>query len=221
MKQFIYTLLVTGLFLTAPVFRSQAQITEIITQIIVAADVAVQKVQNATINLQNIQKELENELSQLKLGEIGDWEQKIKDLYSDYYQELWQVKTAISYFKGITGIVAQQGQLVTEYKQAYALIQQDPHFTPTELSYIYKVYTGIISESVKSLDEIVTLLTSFSLQMSDAARLRIINQASTDIQRETSDLRNFNNQAIQISLQRSQSQTELTNVMNLYGLPSK
>ena len=103
MKQFIYTLLVTGLFLTAPVFRSQAQITEIITQIIVAADVAVQKVQNATINLQNIQKELENELSQLKLGEIGDWEQKIKDLYSDYYQELWQVKTAISYFKALTG----------------------------------------------------------------------------------------------------------------------
>jgi len=220
MKRWKLIIITFALFFLLPTIKANAQFTDIIREIIVAADVAVQKVQNATIALQNAQKELENQLSQLKLGEIGDWEEKVKDLYDNYFQELWKVKTAISYFKSITGIVAQQGQLVTEYKQAYALIQKDKNFTPAELAYIYKVYSGIIAESVKSLDEIVTLLTSFSLQMTDAARLKIIQQASADIQRQTSDLRNFNNQAIQISLQRAKTTADLNTVRSLYGLPN-
>lgn len=222
MKYFSRILVLSLLLAAAPTLRSQAQIIDIIQQAIIAAikaaDIAVQKVQNATIDLQNAQKAVENELSKVNLGEIGDWEGKFKDLYSEYFQELWKVKTAISYFQEITGIISQQSQLVAEYKQAYSLIQQDKHFSAAELSYIYQVYSGIIGESVKSLDEIVTLLTSFSLQLSDAARLRIIQQASANIQRETSDLRNFNNQAIQISLQRANTVNDLNTVRSLYGL---
>jgi len=209
-----------ALFLVGPTVRVNAQFTDILREIIVAADVAVQKAQNATIGLQNAQKAIENQLSQLKLSEIGDWEEKIKELYNDYFQELWKVKTTISDLRSITGIIAQQGQLVTEYKQAYAMVRQDKNFTPEELAYIYKVYTGIVSESVKSLDEIVTLLTSFSLQMTDAARLKIIQQAAADIQKQTSDLRNFNNQAIQISLQRAKTATDINALRILYGLPN-
>lgn len=218
MKRYIITACCCVTLLLAPRLQASAQFTDILREIIVAADVAVQKVQNATIGLQNVQKEIENELSQLKLGEIGDWEQKIKDLYSEYFQELWQVKDAITYFQEITTIIAQQQRLVSEYKQAYQLIQQDKNFSPVELTYMAKVYGGIINESVKSLDEIVTLLTSFSVQMSDAARLRIIRQASADIERDTDDLRNFNNEAIQTSLRRAKSQADLNTVRQLYGI---
>ena len=220
MKQPKYIIAPLIILLSLSSAKASAQFTDILREIIVAADVAVQKVQNATIGLQNAQKELENQLSKLKQGEIGDWEEKIKDIYDNYFQELWKVKTAISYFKAVTGIISQQGNLVNEYKQAYALIRQDKHFSPEELAYIYKVYSGIIAESVKSLDEIVTLLTSFSLQMTDAARLKIIQHASSDIQQQTTDLRNFNNQAIQISLQRAKNESDLNAVRNLYGLSS-
>lgn len=215
----IFKLLFTVLMMTMlPTVKSHAQLLEIITAAIKAADIAVQKAQNVTIGLQNVQKEIENELSQLQLGEIGDWEQKIKDIYSDYFTELWKVKTAISYFKEITGIISQQSQLVNEYKQAYNLVKQDSHFTPSEIEYIYNVYSGIVGESIKSLDQIVLVLTSFSLQMSDASRLAIIKQASEDIQRQTADLRKFNNQTAQISLQRSRNQQEINTVKTLYGL---
>ncbi len=222
MKRLSILALSVILLSAAPTIKSQAQIIDIIQQAIIAAidaaDEVVEKAQNATIDLQNAQKVVENDLSQLNLGQIGDWAQKTKDIYSEYFDELKQVKTVISYFQEITGIIAQQSQLVSEYKTAYAIIQKDKHFTPSELTYIYSVYSGIITESVKSLDQIVLVLTNFSLQMTDEARLRIIKQASSDIERNTGDLRNFNNQAAQISLQRSKSQQEISTVMSLYGL---
>jgi flagellin-specific chaperone FliS len=222
MKRFIF-LVVCALGLTIlPTTKSDAQIIDIIQQAIIAAikaaDIAVQKAQNATIDLQNAQKALENTLSQLNLTQIGDWDQQFKDLYSEYFNELKEVKTAISLLQAITGIIAQQSQLVSEYKSAYSLIQKDKNFTASELTYIYNVYSGIISQSVKSLDQIILVLTNFSLQMTDASRLKIIQQASVDIQKDTNDLRNFNNQNIQTSLQRSQSLQDVNAVKSLYGI---
>jgi len=205
--------------------RSQAQLIDLIQQALIAAikaaDVAVQQVQNYTLDLQNAQKAIENDLSQLNLGEIGDWEKQTKDIYSEYFDELKKVKTAITYFQEITGIIAQQSQLVAEYKQAFTLIKKDNHFSASEVTYMGNVYSGIIAESVKSLDQIVLVLTNFSLQMTDAARLKIIKQASTDIERDTGDLRNFNNQNAQISLQRSKTLQEINAVKSLYGITNQ
>lgn len=222
MKRLLIGFSLFFVFVISPTVRSQAQIIDIIQQALIAAikaaDIAVQKVQNATLDLQNAQKAVENTLSQLNLTEIGDWEQKFKDLYDEYYTELKQVKTAVSYFQQITGVIAQQQQLMSEYKNAFALVKRDTHFTVTELNYISNVYTGIIQESTKCLDQIVLVLTNFTLEMTDEARLKIIKQASTDIEQCTTDLRKFNNQTAQISLQRSKDQDEINSVKALYGL---
>ncbi len=225
MKRILGLLLFTGCLSAAPTMRSQAQLIDLIQQALIAAikaaDVAVQQVQNYTLDLQNAQKAIENDLSQLNLGEIGDWEKQTKDIYSEYFDELKKVKTAITYFQEITGIIAQQSQLVAEYKQAFTLIKKDNHFSASEVTYMGNVYSGIIAESVKSLDQIVLVLTNFSLQMTDAARLKIIKQASTDIERDTGDLRNFNNQNAQISLQRSKTLQEINAVKSLYGITNQ
>jgi hypothetical protein len=222
MKRILVLVLFTVCFSAAPTMRSQAQLIDLIQQALIAAikaaDIAVQQVQNYTLDLQNAQKAIENDLSQLNLGEIGDWEKQTKDIYSEYFDELKKVKTAITYFHEITGIIAQQSQLVSEYKQAFALIKKDNHFSASEVTYMGNVYSGIIAESVKSLDQIILVLTNLSLQMTDAARLKIIKQASTDIERDTGDLRNFNNQNAQISLQRSKSLQEINAVKSLYGI---
>src|SRR4051812_3810406 len=67
-------------------------IKEGVKKVIMAVDLEVQRLQNKTIWLQNAQREMENVLSQTKLTEISDWVQKQKDLYGDYFNELWQVK---------------------------------------------------------------------------------------------------------------------------------
>ncbi len=205
-----------------PTIRSQAQlidaVLEAIKAAIVAADIAVQKVQNATIDLQNIQKQIENELSKLKLNEIADWTQRQKDLYQQYFDELKQVKTVIAYYKRVSDIIEKQKQLVSEYQQAYALVQQDKHFSASEVQYMYSVYSGIIEASVKNLDQLLGILESFTLSMSDAERLKIIDRAADGIGQQIRDLRRFNNQNRQLSLQRSRSLDEVSAVRKLYGL---
>lgn len=219
-KLVLSCLMITGLSI-APTSKSHAQveiILDIIKAAIKAADIAVQKVQNATIDLQNAQRELENELSQSELGDIAGWVQKQKDLYQSYFQELWEVKTIISDYKQVSDIIAKQKQLIADYKQAYSLVQQDKHFSSTELSYFYSVYSGIIGESTKDLDQLLTIVESFTVQMSDEQRLKIINTCATNIEREITDLRKFNNQAVLISIQRSKDQADLTSIRQLYGL---
>jgi len=203
---------------TAPTHHCQAQFTDILKAIIKAMDIAVQKAQNATIDLQNAQKQIENALSKSELADIAGWVQKQKDLYQDYFNELWQVKTVIAYYKRVTAVIEEQKQLVKEYKQAYALVQQDKHFTASEINYIRSVYGGIIDESVKCLDQLLDIITSFSVQMSDAERLKLINRCADDIEQQISDLHRFNNQTIQISLQRAKDQEDVNMIRQLYGI---
>ncbi|MEJ7829434.1 MAG: conjugal transfer protein TraI, partial [Segetibacter sp.] len=104
------------------------------------------------------------------------------------------------------------------YKQTYSLFKQDKHFTADELIYMGRVYTGILDESVKNLDQIFLVINSFATQMSDARRLEIINAAADQIEINYNDLKAFNQQSILLSLQRAKAQNDVDAVKKLYGL---
>ena len=178
----------------------------------------IQRLQNKTIWLQNAQKTLENTMSKLKLDEITDWVEKQKQLYKDYYEELQKVKAIISYYERIKEITEKQVRLVEEYKRAWGLFKQDKHFSAEELSYMSRVYSGILDESVKNLSQIFVVINSFQTQMSDAKRLEIINAAADRIDANYDDLKTFNQQGIVISLQRAKSQNDVDVVKKLYGI---
>jgi len=224
MKKLFIVLVLVGLESIAPTRSAQAQIpiAEIIKaavkKVIKAVDLQIQRLQNKTIWLQTAQKTLENTMSKLKLDEITDWVDKQKTLYKDYYEELQKVKAIISYYKRIKEITEKQVHLVEEYKRAWGLFKQDKHFTADELSYMGSVYSGILDESVKNLDQIFIVINSFQTQMSDAKRLEIINAAADRIDVNYNDLKTFNQQGVVISLQRAKAQNDVDVVKKLYGL---
>lgn len=205
-------------------FTAQAQdpitliIKEGITKIIKAVDLKIQRLQNKTIWLQNAQKAIENEMSKLKLNEISDWVEKQRRLYADYFDELWKVKAAITCYQRVKDIIAKQLLLVNEYKVAYALFRQDKNFTTEEIDYMYKVYTGILNESIKNLDQVFLVTNAFSTQMTDANRMEIINEAADKIDQNLTDLRQFNNQNKMLSFQRAAEKNDIDVVKKLYGL---
>ena len=208
-----------------PTKQTDAQVTDIaqiikegVKKVIVAVDLQIQRIQTQTIWLQNAQKVLENAMSQLKLTDIANWVEKQKDLYADYYQELWEVKSAIVYYQRAKEIIAEQLELVNAYKQAFALFRQDKNFTEDEISYMHKVYSGILDESVKNIDQILNVINAFTTQMSDAQRLAIIDDAAKRIDQNYSDLKEFNNENIKISLQRAKEYNDVDIVKKLYGL---
>jgi hypothetical protein len=188
-------------------------------KVIKAIDLRIQRLQNKTIWLQNAQKQVENVLSKLKLDEISDWTQKQKDLYKGYYEELAKVKSIITYYQRIKEITRKQTQLVQEYERAWNLFKQDTHFKDSEIQYMERVYTGILEESVKNIDQIFLILDSFATQMSDLKRLEIINKAADQIDGNYDDLTMFNQQNILLSLQRAKTEADVNQVKQFYGIP--
>ena len=193
-------------------------IKEGVKKVIMAVDLQIQRMQNKTIWLQNAQKEMENVLSQTKLTEISDWVQKQKDLYGNYFDELWQVKDAIEYYHRIEEITQTQIRIVSEYESAYSLFKQDDHFSPDEIDYMGKVYTGIINQSLKNIDQLFLVINSFYTQMADEKRMEIINNAGSAMDENYNDIKAFNSQNMMLSLQRSKDLNEINTVKQLYGL---
>ncbi|MFH6997359.1 conjugal transfer protein TraI [Flavobacterium plurextorum] len=188
-------------------------------KVIKAIDLRIQKLQNKTIWLQNAQKKIENILSKLKLDEISDWTEKQKELYKNYYEELAKVKSIITYYQRIKDISEKQVRLVDEYERAWNLFQKDAHFNSSELDYMQSVYSGILDESLKNIDQIFLVLDSFTTQMSDAKRLEIINAAADQIDANYDDLTLFNRQNILLSLQRAKTEHDVKSVKQFYGIP--
>lgn len=219
--------IISGIILANAVFplqkaKAQIDVASIIKagvkKVIKAIDLKIQRLQNKTIWLQNAQKAMENSMSKIKLDEITGWVEKQKELYQNYFDELRKVKTAIAYYYRIREVTAKQLQLVEAYKHALALFKQDSHFTPKEINYMISVYSGIIDESIKNMDQILLVVSSFSTQMDDAKRIQIINAAANAIDENYNDLIQFNQQNISLSVQRSKDLSEINQVKSLYGL---
>lgn len=208
----------------APVQQTKAQIPIVeiikagIKKVIIAIDLKIQRLQNKTIWLQNAQKTLENQMSKLKLQEIGDWANRQKELYAKYFNELSTVKNTISTYQSVKDIISKQVQMVKEYSRAFKLSKQDKNFTPQEIDYMQKVYAGILDESLKSIEQVQMVIIAFATQMTDAKRLAIIHSASDNIEQNLTDLRQFNQQNIRVSLQRSKEKNDIEVVKKLYGL---
>lgn len=224
MKKKVWLIALVAVCLLVPTGKASAQIPVIdiikagIKKVIKAIDLKIQREQNRIIWLQNAQKTVENTMSKLKLNEIGDWVQKQKELYKEYYEELAKVKSLISMYQRVRDITRQQIAMIDAYKRAWALLKQDTHFTPEELDYMARVYTGIIDESVKNLEQIALVANSFTTTMTDAKRLEIMNDASDRLDENYSDLTRFNNQNALLSIQRAKTLKEAEGIRKLYGL---
>ncbi|MEO6524975.1 MAG: conjugal transfer protein TraI [Mucilaginibacter sp.] len=210
--------------ITLPEQKANAQfvIGEVLNQtvgkIIRAIDLSVQRAQNQTIWLQNAQKVIETQLNQLNLSEIAGVGQQQTDLFSKYYNELFEVKTLISDYEQVKNITLRQEMLVKEYQSAWALTQEDENFSAAELQHISAVYSGILDESVKNLDQLMVVINSFKTQMTDGQRMEIIDHISKKIDGNYNDLKRFNNENILLSLGRSRSSQETQSIKNLYGI---
>ncbi|MBN8880518.1 MAG: conjugal transfer protein TraI [Sphingobacteriales bacterium] len=225
MKRIGLVLLITAMGVLLPVSKTEAQALEIIEvikagvkKVIKAVDLKIQRLQNETIWLQNAQKAIENTMSKLRLDEISDWVEKHREQYAVYFDELRKVKLAISGYQKVREVMDKQVRIVEEYKRAFALFKQDQHFTSGEVDYMLKVYSGIIEESLKNLDQLFLVIDAFKTEMTDGRRLEIISEAAVAMDENLNDLHAFNTENILLSVQRSRDEVEVARVKALYGI---
>jgi len=202
--------------------RASAQLLDLIDaalkKALTTADLAVQRLQTQTIVLQNVQKGLENDMQTSMLSDITGWIRQQEELYSNYYNGLWQVKSGLSSYSKVAEIVRRQTRLVQEYDQAVSAIRRDPHFSPAELNYIQNVYSVILNESIRNTRQLSLVIGSFLTQMDDASRLRTIEETAGNIDHNYDALRQVTQQTALLSLQRSKDDAEIHAIQQLYGI---
>jgi len=202
--------------------RAQIPILDIIQagikKVIVATDLEIERMQTETIEAQNTERAAENDMAQSELTDITGWVRQQRDLFSEFYEELWAVKTVLATYEEVRDMVEKQAQIIAGYRQVYAVLNNDPHFSATELSAMYKVLSGIASQSAQNIEHLTSVVTSLVTEMGDGPRLAIIDQTGRDIDKNYTDLARFSQGAFLLSAQRAQSAGDLASTKALYGI---
>jgi len=149
---------------------------------------------------------------------IKDISQGNFSLHKVFLDGLLEVSPSVRRYKRIADIISLQIRLVKEYKAAFNRFKQTEHFTIKEIDYISGVYDRLFNSSIKSLEELFTVITAGQLRMSDDERLTAIDKIYADMKDKTAFLRHFNNSTTVLAVQRSKEQSEVNVMRKLYEL---
>ncbi len=139
------------------------------------------------------------------------------NLHKNFLDALMEVSPVVKKYKRIADIINYQLLIVKQYKKAFQQFKDDGTFTPQEINYIGKVYSNLLNESIKNLDELFMVITSGQLRMSDDERMQAIDKIYDRIEDQFSFLQDFNSSTSYLSLQRKSEQTEIDMSRKILG----
>ena len=140
------------------------------------------------------------------------------DLHKTFLDGLMEVSPAVKKYKRIADIIAAQGMLVKEYKNAFNRFKKSNLFNLKEIDYMGGVYKNLFDKSLESLDELIMVITANQLRMSDDERFAAIDRIFTDMQDKLSFLRNFNRSTTVLAMQRGKESIDTKVSQQLHGV---
>ena len=139
-------------------------------------------------------------------------------LHKTFLDGLMQLSPTIKKYKRVADIINYQIILVKEYKTAFNRFKKDNNFNSQELEYLGRVYDNLFKQSLKNLDDLVTVITANKLRMSDDERLKAIDHIFADMQDKVMFLRHFNNNTTILAVQRAKERNDAATIRNIYGI---
>jgi hypothetical protein len=131
------------------------------------------------------------------------------NLHQNFLNNLLQVSPAVQSYQRIADIISYQLRIVKEYKAAFNQFKTDKNFTVDEIDYVGKVYSHLLNASLKSLDDLITVITAGKLRMSDEERIKAIDHVWSDIGEQYSFLKDFNTSTAMLSEARQKEQEDV------------
>ena len=153
-----------------------------------------------------------------ELSGIAGWVQQQRDLFAAYYEELREVKNVLSAFEAVKTMIDQEARVIAGYRQASSNLSADKHFSTSEVETMSGVLAGIAQKSADNLARLNIVVTSLLTQMDDGARLRLIDETGSAIDKNYRDMADFSQQAYLLSAQRAKDAGDLATVKALYGI---
>lgn len=137
--------------------------------------------------LQNTMKVLSSAAN--KLVASGVKEQELTKMFSEknmlmaknWYDGLLSVSSAVRDYRRVRNIFSKQTQIISRYSSAIEVLRQSPYITPTQLSSMTTVYGKMLLESSNTIADLQTIVSPAMLKMTDAERMKFIDQLDAKI----------------------------------------
>ncbi len=142
-------------------------------------------------------------------------------LHKTFLDGLMEVSPTVRNYRRVADIASYQITLAKEYRKAYNRFRQDINFNAKELAYLGRVYDNLFKESLRNLDELLTVITTGKARMSDDERLQAIDGIYADMQDKLMFLRHFNNNTTILAVQRAKERNDAQAIRKIYGLTIK
>ena len=139
------------------------------------------------------------------------------NLHKNFLDALEQVSPAVKKYRKIAEIFNYQIAIIKKYKGAFNQFKEDKTFTGSEIDYISKVYSNLLNECTKNLDELAMVITAGKLRMSDDERMQAIDKIYASMEDQFSFLQDFNSSTSYLSLQRKGEQAEIEMSRKIHG----
>lgn len=137
-------------------------------------------------------------------------------MHEFFLDGLMLVSPEVKKYRRVADIIACQKNIITEYRVAFARFRSSGAFNGDELEYLGQVYQQLFEQSVDHIDELLMVITSSKLRMTDDERLGAIDDIFERVQDKLMFLRSFNTETGLLAAQRETQQRELHHMMSLY-----
>jgi len=152
------------------------------------------------------------------LNTIGDIKKGEFNLHADYFNSLKTVSPTVRNYAKIAAIIALQIRIVQVYKNTSDQIRKGDHFNDDELNYVDGVFSRLLDDCAKTIDELTIVTTSGQLEMKDDERLKRIDEMYGDMQGKYAFVEAFSNEAKLLAASRIREQRDIRTSRAINGI---
>lgn len=149
-------------------------------------------------------------------GMVKDVAQGNFSLHEVFLDALFEVSPAVRKYHKIADIVEMQVKVVQRYKKAYERFKQSGQFSPEELLYLGRVYGRLTDQSLKNVEDLLSVVTAGKLRMSDEERLAAIDAIHAEVLDQLRFLGDFTSRTTLLAAQRQRESGEVNRVKALH-----
>jgi hypothetical protein len=155
-------------------------------------------------------------IAQTGLTTIGQIKKGDFDLHSLFFSTLKNVNPAIKGWGKVADIIAMQVEILQGCAQTLSAVTGSGNFNASDLKYVTAVYSNLKDLTAKDIDELTSLVTDGTWQMTDDDRMNRIDQLFNHVEGKYLFLRSFSNRVLAENQIRIQQKAGLQTLTQLF-----
>lgn len=152
-------------------------------------------------------------LSTVRAIRNGEW-----DLHKVFFSSLSQVNPKIRGYEKIARIIENQQYVLNACTQGWKAVKKTGQYNDKELDYCYKVFNNLLDQSVRNVDDLMTVITDSRLEMTDDERIDRIDKIYLESQSQQVFATSFNEDLHIQALQRLSGTQNAARSRILHGI---